>query len=110
VPTRCDAGHTLGATRTNDLARIEPEREFYGKCRGGDDEDQYQIALMYDSHQEVISGADMPRYDARLRSRTRCLVRRHRRDIERVAALLQERGILQPDEIDAAVSGAAPVV
>ena len=41
-----------------------------------------------------------PKLEARLRARTRMLVRRHRERIERVAAALMDRKTLSGDELD----------
>lgn len=84
------------------MAGAEAEREILGGCQGEDGEtdgdDRYQIALMFhDSADE----AEHVRLEARLRRFARQLVRRHRADIERVAAALEERETLTGEEIDA---------
>ena len=81
------------------MAGAEAEREFFGQCRGGDDDDQYQIALLMDSRWTEIPADDWDQYEARLRAQTRRLVRRHRRTIKRVATAREERGTLEGEGI-----------
>lgn len=87
------------------MAGVEAEREFYGSDSGGDGDDRFQIAMMAE-HANVprVSNdwdSDVDRYLDRLRSRTRGLVRRHRRLILKVSAELLTRGTLIPEEIEA---------
>jgi ATP-dependent Zn protease len=80
----------------------EAEEEILGTCRGGDGDDQTQIAYMLDSlgiADEALAGNEV-----RLRKRARALVRRHRAVIEGVAEQLLSRGALRSDEIDAIVN------
>jgi hypothetical protein len=72
------------------MAGREAEEELLGHCRGGDDDDQYQIALML---MDLYEGEDrQDKFERRLRSFTRHLVRRHRSKIEALSrALLEQR-------------------
>jgi hypothetical protein len=56
------------------MAGAEAEGELLGTTPQGDGEDRYQIALML----EEIAPADLDGYEARLRTMTRMLVRRHK--------------------------------
>ncbi len=99
--------HARQAFRGTIIARMagaEAEREFFGQCRGGDDDDRYEIALLMDSRWTEIPADDWGQYEVRLRAQTRRLVRRHRHTIEHVAKALQERGTLEAEEVDAMVA------
>jgi ATP-dependent Zn protease len=78
------------------MAGAEAEIVLTGKTRGGDGEDRYQISLMA----EQIGLGDWPRIEARLRTMTRMLVRRHRERIERVAEALLTKKTLSAKAID----------
>lgn len=69
-----------------------------GEYSGGDGDDRYQVALML---YEIAEEGAHERIKIRLRRATRHLARRHRADIERVAAALMERETLTGEEIDA---------
>jgi ATP-dependent Zn protease len=81
------------------MAGREAELECIGHCQGGDGEDQYQIAVVLDSLVGHLDDEALLLYAARLRARTRWLVRRHRDAIERVAAALLERRTLAAQDI-----------
>jgi hypothetical protein len=89
------------------MAGREAEIECLGYCQGGDERDQYEIACHIDEAEPpaVCSGPDenRDRFEARLRTRTRGLVRRHRGLIELVAKALLERKKLSGRQIDAIV-------
>jgi hypothetical protein len=88
------------------MAGAEAEREIIGRFRGGDGDDQDQIALMVEG--AGFDEQDLGRRDRRLRQATRHLVRRHRATIDRVAAALIRQGRLEADQVDALLpSGAA---
>ena len=79
-------------------AGAEAEREF-GFTPKGDFHDKAEIARMLDVRWlPEPDGTD--RYEARLRSRARGLVRRHKAKIERVALALLKQGTLSPDEVE----------
>ncbi len=99
-----DARQAFRGTIIARMAGAEAERKFFGQCRGGDDDDQYEIALLMDSRWTEIPADDWNQYEARLRAQTRRLVRRHRHTIEHVAKALQERGTLEAEEVDAMVA------
>jgi hypothetical protein len=86
------------------MAGREAEVEILGRCRGGDGDDQYQIALMLKEvdipGSETDEDAAWEQYEGRLRRQARRLVRRHRALIERVADELLKRHRLEPEEID----------
>ena len=96
-----DARQAFRGTIIARMAGAEAEREFFGQCSGGDDDDRREIASLMDSRYAEIPADDWERHEARLRAQTRRLVHRHRDNIERVAAALLDRGTLRPDEIDA---------
>jgi hypothetical protein len=79
------------------MAGAEAEREILGRCRGGDGDDRYQIALMAE---ELSRGTDWTKREPRLRAMTRMLVRRHRALIERVAKALLARTTLSAGRLD----------
>jgi len=70
------------------MAGRETEEELLGRCRGGDDDDRHQIALMLN---EVYRKELWDRFEPRLRRFARALVRRHRSKIEALARALIER-------------------
>lgn len=80
------------------MAGREAEEELLGACPGGDGDDRYRIACAL---QELYPEAEVLRYERRLRRLARRLVRRHRSKIERIAALLIERGTLSVDQMAA---------
>lgn len=80
------------------MAGGEAEAEFFGECEGGDADDRHQVALML---YEIAEEETHDRLEARLRRMARMLVRRHRADVERVAAALLERETLTGEQIDA---------
>ncbi len=80
------------------MAGAEAEIALLGRCRGGDGEDRYQIALM--AEQLDIPDEHWDRVEPRLRAMTRMLARRHRALIERVAAALIDRETLSREELD----------
>jgi hypothetical protein len=84
------------------MAGREAEEELLGRCDGGDDDDQFQIALMM--QQLSIPHSDEDCYEARLRRRCRHLVRRHRKAIEAVAKRLLQAGEIAGDDLDAWLS------
>jgi hypothetical protein len=90
------------------MAGAEAEIVCIGRCAGGDLDDRYQIALMFEQFAvpgSTISGdAAEEAYEARLRSRTTALVRRHRAKIERLAELLQVRRTVSAAEVDKLLS------
>jgi hypothetical protein len=87
------------------MAGAEAEKEF-GFLPEGDSDDRYQIACMLEGELLPLSWSDekKERYEQRLRSKTRGLVRRHRQSIERVAKALRKHGTLQSYEIDELIS------
>lgn len=87
------------------MAGWAAEVELLGGCWGGDGDDRYQIALMFEEipipgYQHDDDGT-AKRYEARLRERARGLVRRHREAIQRVATALIARRTITAREIDA---------
>lgn len=94
------------------MAGREAEIELLGACGGGDDDDCHQVALMGEQLDYPGAGKDphaWDRYEARLRTQTRKVVRRHRAKIERVAkALLRDRTLAGP-EIDLLTNQSASV-
>lgn len=77
----------------------EAEAEILGLAIGNDDDDREVAAACAED-----LGVPVEREDAvvdRLRRAARQFVRRHRTDIERVAAALEERSTLTGEEIDA---------
>ena len=85
------------------MAGREAEDECLGHCQGGDGGDLDEIGVMWPYLPCVIEDDDL--YEGRLRARTRGLVRRHRRVIERVAAELMVGNTLSASAIDAIVYG-----
>jgi len=83
------------------MAGAAAAKELLGFSRGSG-EDNREIAFMADDILDTFSD-DWLRWEARMRRQTARLVRKHRNKIERVAALLMERGTLQPPEIDSAM-------
>jgi hypothetical protein len=83
------------------MAGREAEIECVGHCRGGEGDDRYQIVLMLE--QIAIPAGDINHYEARLRAKTRGLVCRHRRKIEKVAEELMKCRIIPGPQIDAIV-------
>ena len=79
------------------MAGAEAEVVILGSTQGGDGNDRLQIALM---SEELVTGADWDRLEARLRAMTRMLVRRHRVLIERVADTLIAKGKLTEKQLD----------
>jgi ATP-dependent Zn protease len=79
------------------MAGAEAELELFGRNRFGDGDDRYQIELMAE---EIETGRDWVKREARLRALTRVLVRRHRGLIERVSTALMERKTLSRGELD----------
>ena len=79
------------------MAGAESEVVILGSTQGGDGDDRYQIALM---SEELTTGADWDRLEARLRAMTRTLIRRHRVLIERVADTLLAKGKLTAKQLD----------
>jgi hypothetical protein len=76
--------------------------ELLGDVRhAGDGYDRHQIALM--AEQLESPDESWHRIEARLRTMTRMLVRRHRALIERVATALIDRKTLSREELDALV-------
>jgi hypothetical protein len=80
------------------MAGAEAEIEILGLCEGGDGEDRRQIRFMLDDI--TPDQAPFDRVERRLRSWTRVLIQKHRRAIERVAALLLERKSLRAEDVD----------
>ncbi|MFJ7441309.1 hypothetical protein ACIQW5_27105 [Methylorubrum thiocyanatum] len=80
------------------MAGAEAEAEILGECSGGDGDDRYQVALML---YEIAGEEAHERIEIRLRRFAQQLARKHRTDIERVAAALMERETLTGEEIDA---------
>jgi len=72
------------------MAGREAEEELLGNSEGGDDDDQYQIALML---MDLYRGEDrQAKFEGRLRRAARSLVRRHRPKIEALSrALIEQR-------------------
>jgi hypothetical protein len=68
------------------MAGREAEEELLGYCPGGDDDDQYQIALML---MDLYPGEEA-KFERRLRGVARSLVRRHRPKIEALSRALIE--------------------
>jgi ATP-dependent Zn protease len=91
------------------MAGAEAEVEILGKCQGGDGDDRHQIARMMMSRWLHIPGYEedgdgsAERFEARLRTKTSGLVRRHRDKIERVAAALLARRTLTAEQVEAAM-------
>jgi ATP-dependent Zn protease len=89
------------------MAGAEAEIEILGEYQGADEDDRHQIARMMMSRWLHIPGYDedrdgsAERFEARLRARTRGLVRRHRGKIERIAAALLVRRTLTAEEVEA---------
>ena len=96
-----DARQAFRGTIIARMAGAEAEYEFFGQCRGGDGDDRREISMLMDSRYAGLPASDWDQYEARLRAQTRRLIRRHRNNIERVAAALLDRGLLQTGEIDA---------
>lgn len=80
------------------MAGAEAEIEILGSSEGGDGDDRYQITLML---HESLDETGHEHREARLRRFARQIVRRHRNDIERVAAALEVHETLAGEEIDA---------
>ncbi len=78
------------------MAGAEAEREFLGCCCG-DDDDEYQIALMAE---ELFRGIYWSKLEPRLRAMTRKLVGRHRMLIERVTKALLSKTTLSARQLD----------
>jgi hypothetical protein len=93
------------------MAGAESEVEILGSCRGGDDDDRYQIQSMMLTRWCPIPNYGEPgdeagiRYERRMRARKRGLVRRHRDKIRRVAnvLLMLIRRTLSGDEVEAVI-------
>ena len=85
------------------MAGREAEEECLGHSELGDGGDLNEIGVMWPYLPCVIEDDDQ--YEGRLRARTRGLIRRHRRVIERVAADLIAGSALSADEVDAIVYG-----
>jgi ATP-dependent Zn protease len=85
------------------MAGAEAEREFFGRCRGGDHDDLYRIACILDDriarHLTPEAFFDRGR-DRRMRNISRRLVRKHRHVVEAVAMALIEHKRLDPDQVD----------
>lgn len=77
----------------------EAEAEILGVATGNDDDDR-EVAAACAEDLGVPAEREEAALD-RLRRAARQLARRHRTDIERVAAALQERSTLTAEEIDA---------
>jgi len=88
------------------MAGAEAEVEICGACQGGDGDDRHQIARMMMSRwlhiprYEEDGDGSVERFEAKLRARTRGLVRRHRDKIERVAAALLAQRTLTAEEVE----------
>ena len=100
-----DASTVFHGRMMSFMAGALAEVEFFGKCEGGDGDDQWQIAIMAEAGANVPKRtgaweADRDRHIERLRVRAARLVRRHRQSIAKVAAALSERGTLTAEEID----------
>ncbi len=86
------------------MAGRESEIEILGWATDGDGNDRLQIALMLEQLPgDTDQDPGQVRLEARLRSATRMLVRRHRAAIERVADALLGSLTLQCDQVDALV-------
>lgn len=102
-----DEWRRRGKVRTDDaalhgrimafMAGAESEVVILGSTQGGDGTDRYQIVLM---SEELTTGADWDRLEARLRAMTRTLIRRQRVLIERVADTLLPKGKLTAKQLD----------
>lgn len=79
------------------MAGAEAERAVLGRCRGGDGDDEYQIALMADA---LCRGTNWSKLEPRLRAMTRMLVRRHRALIERVAKAFLAKTTFSARQLD----------
>jgi len=79
------------------MAGGEAEEEILGECEGGDAQDRYEIGLML---HEIWPEEKHDALESRLRRAARALARRHRTDIERVAASLASKGTMTGEEID----------
>ena len=90
------------------MAGREAELAFVGTQLRRNDGDHDEIATMLEALSVPITGesssADRERYGERLRKRTRAMVRRHSREIHRLAAEVQKRGSLRLHEIDLILS------
>jgi ATP-dependent Zn protease len=80
------------------MAGAEAEVVCIGRCRGGDTDDRFQVALMMEEIR--IPNDDIVRYARRLRAKTRALVQRHRHKIEHVAKALTERRTISGKNVD----------
>jgi hypothetical protein len=82
------------------MAGAEAEMEILGRTRGGDGHDRRWANFAGQSSDSGFSEEEWFRYEPRMRRQARRLVRKHRAAIERVAAVLLQRGTLTKDEID----------
>jgi hypothetical protein len=89
------------------MSGAEAEKVFFGKCRGGDGDDQYRIMCMADDGDAEFTPELWARYEPRMRKQTRRLIRYHRDKIEHVADALLKHETLQGAEIDAILEGKA---
>jgi hypothetical protein len=80
------------------MAGAESEKACLGQEALGDDDDRYQILLMFDEIRS--SRTDWESYEARLRAMTGMLVRRHQARIRRVAQALLAKRRLSTEELD----------
>jgi ATP-dependent Zn protease len=81
------------------MAGAETEAVLLGRVAVGDSDDRLQIGMIMEE-MRVPADGDWDRYEARLRSMTRCLVRRHGARIERVAKALLAKHTLSAAQID----------
>jgi ATP-dependent Zn protease len=88
------------------MAGAEAERAF-DFVPTGDEDDRQQINRMLTQLDPSWSDEEYERYEKRLRSKTRGLVRRHRQSIESVAKALLEHKTLQDDQIYERINRAA---
>lgn len=79
------------------MAGAEAEVVLLGSTQGGDTHDRYEIERRAE---QLEGGGSWSQIEPRLRAMTRVLVRRHRVQIERVAAALTERKTLSRKELD----------
>ena len=80
------------------MAGAEAEVELLGATQTGDDDDRYQIELM--AEELDCDPSEWVRWEARLRTMTRMLIRRHRDRIEKVAGALIAKRTLTSRQID----------
>jgi hypothetical protein len=79
------------------MAGVEGEMALLGSTNGGDGDDRYQIEMMAE---KLENCKDWNKLEARLRTMTRMLVRRHRALIERVANTLLRKTTLSGVQLD----------